>query len=143
VLPKNFSQKQGFTLIELLVVIAIIGILVSIVMFAVSDARAKGRDNARKIQAQELLKALELFYSDGGVYPDDGTDGDSISVNSPMNLIAINIAFQMMENLCSSHSILNAMQVAATIAELREVPGLALKGLGVPIGSTPMRLTLV
>lgn len=67
------KKIRGFTLIELLVVIAIIGIIASIVMMSLSDSRAKGRDAARKSQLQELFKAVELYYSDGGAYPDDGT----------------------------------------------------------------------
>lgn len=75
-----FKQKEkhsGFTLIELLVVIAIIGILASVVIMSLSESRAKGRDAGRKSQIQEILKALELHYSDGGTYPDDGTPLDN------------------------------------------------------------------
>ncbi len=63
------SKERGFTLIELLVVIAIIGILVSIVMMSLSQSRLKGRDAGRKIQTQEILKAVELYLSDYGAYP--------------------------------------------------------------------------
>ncbi len=66
------TKKRGFTLIELLVVIAIIGILASIVAMAMGDARIKGRDGARKTQSQELIKALEMYYSDNNSYPADG-----------------------------------------------------------------------
>lgn len=62
----------GFTLIELLVVIAIIGVLASIVAMALDQSRMKGRDAARKTQSQELIKALEIYYSDNNVYPPDG-----------------------------------------------------------------------
>ncbi len=71
------KKTSGFTLIELLVVIAIIGILASIVLMAIDQSRAKGRDGARKSQVAEILKGLELFYTDGGIYPLDGTAGDS------------------------------------------------------------------
>ncbi len=71
------KETRGFTLIELLVVIAIIGILSAIVMVALDDARSGGRDANRKAQTQEILKALELYYSDGSVYPQDGTPGDN------------------------------------------------------------------
>ncbi len=73
---KQYHSRRGFTLIELLVVIAIIGVLSSTVLFAVNDSRAKGRDAARKVQTQEVLKALELHYSDDATYPDDGTPAD-------------------------------------------------------------------
>jgi prepilin-type N-terminal cleavage/methylation domain-containing protein len=70
---------RGFTLIELLVVIAIIGILSAIVLVALDDARERGRDGTRKSQFNEVLKALEMYYSDFGFYPDDGTPGDNTS----------------------------------------------------------------
>lgn len=68
---KEIKQK-GFTLLELLVVIAIIGVLVAVILAALSSAREKGRDGARKAQSQEILKALELYYSDNSRYPTDG-----------------------------------------------------------------------
>lgn len=68
VLKKTY-QNQGFTLIELLVVIAIIGIMMSVVLFAVNDARKGGRDAGRKVQVQEIIKALELHYNDNLQYP--------------------------------------------------------------------------
>lgn len=67
----------GFTLIELLVVMAIIGTLASVVLMSIDQSRAKGRDGARKSQISEILKGVELFYTDDGLYPLDGTPGDS------------------------------------------------------------------
>lgn len=67
---KNISG--GFTLIELLVVIAIIGLLASIVLVNVNNARKKTRDIVRKVELKQLQSALELYFSVNGEYPDTG-----------------------------------------------------------------------
>jgi len=78
-------MKRAFTLIELLVVIAIIGVLSNIVLASLNTARMKARDSKRVSDAQEIRKALELYYDDYGHYPayvdsagDSGWDNSSI-----------------------------------------------------------------
>ncbi len=63
------SLRKGFTLIELLVVIAIIGILASVVLASLSTARVKARDAKRLAGLREIQTAVELYYSDNGIYP--------------------------------------------------------------------------
>jgi prepilin-type N-terminal cleavage/methylation domain-containing protein len=65
------SQKRsGFTLIEVMVVITIIGLLASVVLSAMTTARAKARDTTRVQSVKELQKALELYRNaNGGNYP--------------------------------------------------------------------------
>ena len=67
---KNFKKdNKGFTLIELLVVVAIIALLASVVMTALSEVRARGRDSKRTLDIKEVMKAIEMYYSDNGYYP--------------------------------------------------------------------------
>ncbi len=63
------NSNRGFTLIELLVVIAIIGVLSSVVLASLNQARVKARDTSRISQLTEIRKALELYYLDRGYYP--------------------------------------------------------------------------
>ena len=63
-------MKRGFTLIELLVVIAIIGVLSSIVIASLNNARSKARDAQRISDIRQLKIALELYYySNNNTYP--------------------------------------------------------------------------
>jgi len=62
-------SKKGFTLIELLVVIAIIGLLATLAVVALNNARAKSRDAKRVSDIKQVQTALELYYSDQGGYP--------------------------------------------------------------------------
>jgi prepilin-type N-terminal cleavage/methylation domain-containing protein len=64
------TQKQkGFTLIELLVVVAIIGVLATIVLSSLSDARARARDARRISEMKSFETALEMYYLDYNQYP--------------------------------------------------------------------------
>lgn len=53
---------KGFTLIELLVVIAIIGVLSSVVLSALSDARTKGSDASIKKNLSNARAQASLYY---------------------------------------------------------------------------------
>ena len=62
-------KKKGFTLIELLVVVAIIGVLATVVLGALGDARGKARNAKRQLDIKTIQTALELYYADNGTYP--------------------------------------------------------------------------
>jgi len=66
---KKFKIQSAFTLIELLVVISIIGILSTLSVVALNNARSKARDARRLSDIKQINLALELYYNETGVYP--------------------------------------------------------------------------
>ncbi|MFH1427726.1 MAG: prepilin-type N-terminal cleavage/methylation domain-containing protein [Patescibacteria group bacterium] len=63
------KKNKGFTLIELLVVIAIIGLLSTLAVVSLNNARAKSRDAKRIADVKQLQTALELCFNEGNAYP--------------------------------------------------------------------------
>ena len=63
------NNQKAFTLIELLVVIAIIGVITTIAVVSIGDARAKSRDAKRVADVKQIQTALELFRGDANRYP--------------------------------------------------------------------------
>jgi prepilin-type N-terminal cleavage/methylation domain-containing protein len=63
------KRNKGFTLIELLVVIAIIGLLSTLAVVALNNARAKARDAVRVSNIKQIQTALEMYYQDANGYP--------------------------------------------------------------------------
>jgi len=61
---KSKKKKKGFTLIELLVVIAIIGILSSIVFFAMRGATDRAKDSKIISVMSQLRSFAEMYYND-------------------------------------------------------------------------------
>jgi prepilin-type N-terminal cleavage/methylation domain-containing protein len=76
-LENKIRDQRSFTLIELLVVIAIIGLLSSIVLVALTPARAKARDGRRMTEINQFYKLLEVCYSETGGYPSSDDIWDS------------------------------------------------------------------
>lgn len=76
------KQRAGFTLIELLVVIAIIGILSTLAVVALQNARKSARDVKRLADVRQIQTALELYLNDWGTYPppdENNSLGESIA----------------------------------------------------------------
>lgn len=64
----TLRRERGFTLIELLVVVAIIGILASVVLASLNNARTKGDDAAIKSNLNNARAQAELYYSTNDSY---------------------------------------------------------------------------
>jgi prepilin-type N-terminal cleavage/methylation domain-containing protein len=79
-MSKKNKKSEGFTLVELLVVIAIIGLLSTLSIIALNNARMKARDAVRVAAIKQIQTALELYYNDSGAYPQttSGTPGNVI-----------------------------------------------------------------
>lgn len=60
------NNRKGFTLIELLVVIAIIGVMSSVVMASLNNARSKGKDASIKASMSSIRSQVELYYDNNG-----------------------------------------------------------------------------
>lgn len=73
------KNKNGFTLIELLVAISIIGLLASVILVALTEARKKARDTKRIADITTLQKALEIYITDNGFAPGVSFYGEGAS----------------------------------------------------------------
>lgn len=75
----GMRTQKGFTLIELLVVIAIIGLLSSIILASLNNARIKSRDARRLADTKQIQTALELYYSDNTAYVTTASGGTTVT----------------------------------------------------------------
>lgn len=61
----NSSKRKGFSIIEILVIVAIIGILASVVLIKIIDAKAKARDADFKNLASSINSAILMCCFNG------------------------------------------------------------------------------
>lgn len=64
------KYSRGFTIIELLAAVAIIGIVLTLILFSVSESTTQARDADRKADLRTVQAALELYRQDNGRYPE-------------------------------------------------------------------------
>ena len=85
------KTKKGFTLIELLVVIAIIGILSTLAVVSLQNARKSARDAKRIADVKQMQTALELYFNDWQEYPATSsvTAGGSIGTNTVVYMVTV------------------------------------------------------
>lgn len=71
----RLRRFRGFTLLELLIAIAVIGILASVVLVSLGNAREAARNSVRSSDANQIALAVEAYTSDHGYPPgDDGVE---------------------------------------------------------------------
>ena len=106
---------RGFTLIEILIVLTIIGILATVVLNSLNDARDKGSDAKIQAEMSSLAKQAAFVRSDHGDYdPVCGSNGEAQDadvaelVNSIEDMAGANIA-------CNSNG--NVFAVSAPLIE--------------------------
>lgn len=76
------KKQKGFTLIELLVVIAIIGLLSTLAVVALNNARQKSRDAKRISDIKQIQTSLELYFNDANGYPELVTTGNTLEYDN-------------------------------------------------------------
>lgn len=63
------KKQRGFTIVELLIVIVVIAILAAIVIVAYQGIQGRARDSARLSDMKTIMKALEIYKTNTGSYP--------------------------------------------------------------------------
>jgi prepilin-type N-terminal cleavage/methylation domain-containing protein len=69
--PLRNDRDDGFTLIELLVVIVILGVLATVVVFAVGGITDRGSNSAEAADEKTLVTAQEAHQAQFGTYTDE------------------------------------------------------------------------
>ena len=76
------KNDEGFTLIELLIVIVILGILATVVVFAVGGITDRGQESACDADAKTLEVAVEAYYAQYGTATGAPTEAELATLSS-------------------------------------------------------------
>jgi general secretion pathway protein G len=76
-------RDAGFTLLELLVVLAIMGLLAAIAGPQVLKYLGSSRTQTARVQVQNIVSSLELFYLDVGRYPSESEGLKALTEATP------------------------------------------------------------
>ncbi len=106
------TNKRGFTLIELLVVIAIIGLLATIVLVSLNNARNKANDAKVKSDLSQIMLGMEMYYADNSEYEAGvGTCADGLIASAATN-----------GNICSGFKLQDSTGATVYIQRLPDHP---------------------
>lgn len=78
------QHYNGFTIVELLIVIVVIAILAAISIVAYTGIQNRANDSAVQSDLAAAAKALELYKTDKGSYPDSETKLGEMSTIAPL-----------------------------------------------------------
>jgi len=92
------KKLRGFTLIELLVVIAIIGLLSTLAVVALNNARQKSRDARRVSDIKQIQTALELYFNDENAYP---IEAAAVTLGEGDQLVLCNVGWENVVSDCT------------------------------------------
>ncbi len=81
------TKNSGFTVLELLVVIAIIGILTSVIMISLNNAKLKAENVKALLEIKSLRNAITMLENDTSKWPNgcpiDQTSNPEVNLTSP------------------------------------------------------------